>query len=83
MVAAADNRVRIFDNRVEITLTDSGIPETTTAWPTGRISDPGGIAIVRNLDTVAPFVTGQASSQPNANGWVRQRCHGELDRHRS
>ena len=35
----------------------------------GRISDPGGIAIVRNLDTVAPTVTGRASSQPNANGW--------------
>ena len=63
-----DNRVRIFDNRVEITLTDGGIGDDDGV-ANGRISDPGGIAIVRNLDTVAPTVTGQASSQPNANGW--------------
>ena len=63
-----DDRVQIFDNRVEITLTDGGIGDDD-GEANGRISDPGGIAIVRNLDTVAPTVTGQASSQPNANGW--------------
>ena len=63
-----DDRVKIFDNRVEITLTDGGIGDDDRQ-ANGRISDPGGIAIVKNLDTVAPTVTGTATSQPNANGW--------------
>lgn len=63
-----DDRVQIFDNRVEITLTDGGIGDDD-GLANGRISDPGGIAIVRNLDTIAPTVTGATASQPNANGW--------------
>ena len=63
-----DDRVQIFDNRVEVTLTDGGIGDDD-GQANGRISDPGGIAIVRNLDTVGPTVTGTATSQPNTNGW--------------
>ena len=63
-----DDRVRIFEDRVEITLTDGGIGDDD-GQANRRISDPGGIAIVKNLDTVAPAVTGTAASQPNANGW--------------
>ena len=65
-----DDRVKIFDNRVEITLTDGGIGDDDDL-ANGRISDPGGIAIVRNLDSVAPAVTGQPTTQPNPNGWYR------------
>ncbi len=63
-----DDRVEIFGNRVEVTLTDGGIGDDD-GEANGRISDPGGIAIVRNLDTVAPAVTGQTTRQPNLNGW--------------
>jgi len=63
-----DDRVAIFADRVEITLTDGGTGDDD-GQVNGRISDPGGIAIVENLDTVAPTVTGATTSQPNANGW--------------
>ncbi|MEZ5184116.1 MAG: PxKF domain-containing protein [Candidatus Nanopelagicales bacterium] len=63
-----EDRVQIFENRVEITLTDGGIGDDD-GEANGRISDPGGIAIVENLDTVAPTVTGATASAPNADGW--------------
>jgi hypothetical protein len=65
-----EDRVEIFDNRVEIRLTDGGIGDDD-GEVNGRISDPGGIAIIENLDELAPAVVGEVVEQPNAEGWYR------------
>ena len=44
---------------------------------------PGGIAIVQNLDTVAPSRHRTGILPAERERLVRQRCHGGLDRRRS
>jgi hypothetical protein len=65
------DRVQVFDNHVDITLTDGGIGDDDGA-ANGEISDPGGYATVTaSGDTAPPTITGNATTQPNGNGWYR------------
>lgn len=62
-------RVKVFEDRVEVSLTDGGEGDADHA-PDGRITDPGGLAqLPVAADTVAPVVTGSVISSPNAAGW--------------
>lgn len=62
------DRVRVFETHVEVDLTDGGIGDQD-GLADGRITDPGGIAILEQSDTDPPVVTGAPTTQPNADGW--------------
>ena len=66
------DRVQVFANRVEISLTDGGIGDGDGA-ANGKIVDPGGIAVLpaSTGDTTPPVVTGKPTTKPNAAGWYR------------
>lgn len=63
---------RFFDaiNRVDITLTDGGIGDDD-GLVNGRITDPGGLALVATGDSTPPTVTGRATTRPNGAGWYK------------
>ncbi|QZY27731.1 choice-of-anchor U domain-containing protein [Nocardioides coralli] len=61
-------RVSVFADRVEITLTDGGVGDADGVAD-GRIVDPGGIAVVPEGDRTPPEVTGTLQRPPDANGW--------------
>ncbi len=61
------DRVNVIDaHRVDIRLTDGGIGDADGV-ANGVVDDPGGLAEV--TDVVAPVVTGQSITAPNADGW--------------
>ena len=62
------DRVSVFADRVEITLTDGGTGDDDGA-ANGSITDPGGPAKIVTGDTTAPVVTGRATTRPNGYGW--------------
>jgi hypothetical protein len=62
-------RVEVFDDHVAITLTDGGVGDAD-GLADGRITDPGGLAVISTpADSTPPTVTGAVSEAPNANGW--------------
>jgi hypothetical protein len=62
------DRVTLFSDHLDIKLTDGGVGDDDGAQ-NGRISDPGGPAIIRTGDTTPPIVTGKATTKANGNGW--------------
>lgn len=62
-------RVAVHPDRVDVTLTDGGVGDADGVAD-GRITDPGGPAVVDSAgDTTPPVVTGEATTAPNAEGW--------------
>jgi hypothetical protein len=62
-------RVQVHPDRVDVTLTDGGVGDADGVAD-GRITDPGGLAVVEGTaDSTPPVVTGERLTSPNANGW--------------